>query len=224
VDNQQPLRVLVTGTTGMVGEGVLLTCLDDPGVEKVLSVSRRPCGITHAKLTELIVADFMQLEGVSVQLTGWDACFFCAGVSSVGMKEAEYTRITYDTTLHCAGELVRLNPQMTFIYVSGASTDSTEKGRIMWARVKGRTENALQRVGFARAFAFRPGFMKAVPGQRHLLSYYKWFAWLYPLLRLSPNLASTLHDVAIAMLRCARDGYPKPILEVRDINELAKAR
>lgn len=218
------LRVIITGTTGMVGEGVLLASLEDPAVERVLAVSRRTSGVSHEKLKELLVPDFMQLDAVTAELTGWDACFFCAGVSSVGMKEPEYTRISYDTTLHFAEVLAKLNPQMSFIYVSGAGTDSSEKGRSMWARVKGRTENALQRVGFAHAYAFRPALMKAMPGQRHLLTAYKWFAWLFPVVRaLSPNNASTLRDVATAMIRAARDGYDRPILEVKDINALGAA-
>jgi uncharacterized protein YbjT (DUF2867 family) len=174
----------------MVGEGVLFECLEHPAVDEVLLVSRRTYGASLAKVKECIVTDFMQLDGVTDQLRGYDACFFCAGVSSVGKSEAVYTRTTYDTTLHFAQTLVKVNPGMTFVYVSGAGTDSTEKGRMMWARVKGRTENALTRLGFRAEYNFRPGFMKAMPGQKNLPASYRAFAWLYVVLRLvAPNYA-----------------------------------
>jgi len=207
----------------MVGEGVMLECIEHPDVDEVLSVSRRPYGVSLPKLKECIVPDFMKAEDVAQQLTGYDACFFCAGVSSVGKNEAEYTRITYDTTLHFAETVSRLNPGMVFTYVSGMGTDSTEKGRTMWARVKGRTENALTRVGFRAAYYFRPGFMRAMPGQRHLPGPYKAVGWLYPVLRAAvPGYVSTLEDVGRAMIRCVTQGYPKPILEVKDINALGR--
>jgi hypothetical protein len=208
----------------MVGEGVLLTCLDDPAIARVLLVSRKPYGMQHPRLNECIVADFMHLNNVRDQLTGYDACFFCAGITSVGMSEADYAHITYDITLNFAGVLASLNPQMVFCYVSGAHTDSSEKGRVMWARVKGRTENALTHLGFRSVYNFRPGFMRATSGQKNLKLAYNLIGWMYPLLRvLLPNLVSTLHDVAIAMIRCAQQGYPKQILEVKDINALAKS-
>jgi uncharacterized protein YbjT (DUF2867 family) len=217
------LNVIITGATGMVGEGVLLTCLDHPAIACVLLVGRKPYGLQHPKLKECIVPDFMHLEDVSGQLAGYDACFFCAGISSVGKSEAEYTHITYDVTLNFAGVLASLNPQMVFCYVSGAHTDSTEKGKVMWARVKGRTENALTRLGFRGVYNFRPGFMRATPGQQNLKSFYHLIGWAYPLLRaVLPNMVSTLHDVGIAMIRCVQQGYPKQILEVKDINALAK--
>jgi uncharacterized protein YbjT (DUF2867 family) len=213
------MKVIVTGTTGMVGEGVMLECLQHPDMEEVLSVSRRPYGVSLPKLKESIVPDFMQLAGVERELSGYDACFFCAGVSSVGRSEEEYTRITYEMTLHFAETVARVNPGMVFTYVSGMGTDSTEKGRRMWARVKGRTENALTRVRFRGAYNFRPGFMRAMPGQRHLPGPYKAVGWLYPVLRVViPNYVSTLEDVGRAMIRCVTQGYPKQILEVRDIN------
>ncbi len=222
-DGSTRLKVIVTGATGMVGEGVLLTCLDHPAIEQVLSVSRRPFHSRHPKLKECIVPDFMALDAVAGELTGYDACYFCAGVSSRGMDEADYTRVTYDLTLHFAWRLASLNPRMIFTYVSGGPTDSSERGRIMWARVKGRTENALMRLPFRRVYTFRPGFMKAAPGQRNLLSYYKYFAWLYPLLRLVlPDQVSTLRDVGLALIHSTLRGYPKQILEIRDINALAK--
>jgi uncharacterized protein YbjT (DUF2867 family) len=216
-----PLRIILTGATGMVGEGVLLTCLAHPAVERVFIVSRRPSPITHPKLSELLVPDFFSLDAVRSQLSGYNACFFCAGVSSVGKSEAEYTRVTHDLTLHFARTLCAINPQMTFVYVTGAGTDSSEKGRLMWARVKGRTENDLLRVGFAAVYNFRPAFMRAEPGQRNLQLSYRLFAWLYPLFRiLTPNYVSTLRQVALAMIHAATRGYPKTILEVRDINAI----
>jgi uncharacterized protein YbjT (DUF2867 family) len=218
------LKVIITGATGMVGEGVMLACLRNAAVDELLLVSRRPYGASYPKVKECIVPDFMRLDGVAGQLAGYDACFFCAGVSSVGKGEAVYTRITYDTTLHFAETLVKVNSGMVFVYVSGMGTDSTEKGRMMWARVKGRTENALTRVGFRAEYNFRPGFMRAMPGQRNLPGSYKALGWLYPVLRaVIPNQVSTLEDVGRAMIRCATQGYPKQILEVRDINALGKA-
>ncbi|MGA8530197.1 MAG: NAD-dependent epimerase/dehydratase family protein [Acidobacteriaceae bacterium] len=214
---------MITGATGMVGEGVMLACLDDPAVEQVLLVSRRTSGARHAKLRECLVPDFLKVEGVAEQLTACDACFFCAGVSSVGRSEAEYTRITYDTTLHFAEVVARLNPGMVFAYVSGMGTDSNEQGRIMWARVKGRTENALTRVGLRAVYNFRPGLMQAMRGQRHLPRMYKAIGWVVPLLRpLLPNYACTLDEVGRAMVQSVVAGYPKTVIDVRDIRRLAR--
>jgi uncharacterized protein YbjT (DUF2867 family) len=215
------VRIIITGATGMVGEGVMLECVEHPSVDEVLLVSRKPYGLLPPKVREVLVPDFTKLDDGTNQLAGYDGCFFCAGVSSVGKSEAEYTRITYDTTLHFAEALVRVNPAMVFTYVSGMGTDSTEKGRLMWARVKGRTENALTRVGFRAEYNFRPGFMKAMPGQRNLKGSYKALAWLYPVVRLvAPNSVSTLEDVGRAMIRCVAQGYPKTVLEVKDVNAL----
>lgn len=217
----EPIKVIITGTTGMVGEGVMLESLNDPRIAEVLSVSRKSCGVKHPKLKEYIVTDFLALQANDATLNGYDACFFCAGISSVGMSEADYTRITYDTTLHFGKVLSSGNPKMTFIYVSGASTDGSEKGRVMWARVKGRTENDLQKLSFRKVYNFRPGFMKAVPGQQHTLKLYKYISWVYPVLKtLFPNSASTLHQVANAMIICATTDVQKPILEVKDINSI----
>jgi uncharacterized protein YbjT (DUF2867 family) len=213
------MNVIITGATGMVGEGVMLECVANPVVSEILLVSRKSYGALPPKVKELIVPDFMKVENATGQLGGYDACFFCAGVSSVGKSEAEYKRITYDTTLHFAETLVKVHPGMVFVYVSGAGTDSTEKGRMMWARVKGRTENALTRVGFRAVHNFRPGFMKAMPGQKNLPASYRAFAWLYPVLKVvAANYASTLEGVGRSMILCATEGYPKTVLEVRDIN------
>ena len=218
------MKVIITGATGMVGEGVMLECLENPAVDEVLLVSRRPYGASFPKLKECIVPDFMQLDAVADQLKGYDACFFCAGVSSVGRARRTTRAITYDTTLHFAETVARVNPKMVFVYVSGMGTDSTEKGRMMWARVKGRTENALSRVGFRAAYNFRPGLMRAMPGQRNLPGSYKALGWLFPIVRaVAPNQVSTLEDVGRAMIRCVTQGYAKQILEVRDINALGKA-
>jgi hypothetical protein len=217
-------KVIITGATGMVGEGVLFECLDNPAIEEILIVNRKPYGAApHPKLKELIIPDFLNLEAFTTQLTGYDACFYCAGISSTGMNEADYTHITYDITIHFAEVLVGLNPQMIFDFVSGSGTDSSEKGRLMWARVKGRTENALTRIGFRQVYNLRPGFMKATPGQKNIKGTYRAFAWLYPLLKdVLPNHTSTLRVVALAMINSVLKGYPKHILEVKDIKQLAQ--
>ena len=217
-------RIILTGATGMVGEGVLLTCLAQPDVEAVLSLSRRPSGHTHPKLRELLVPDFFDLSAIESELVGYSACFFCAGVSSVGMNEADYTHVTHDLTLHVAQTLARLNPAMTFVYVSGVGTDSQETSRQMWARVKGRTENALLKLPFRTAYMFRPGLMQAVPGQAHVKASYRLLGGLTPLLRrVAPAYACTLREVALAMLAVARHGAAKPVLEVPDLVQLARA-
>ena len=216
------LRVIITGATGMVGEGVLLECLANPAVAHVLVLTRKPTGRTHANMTELLVPDLTNLSAVESQLTGYNACFFCAGISAVGVSKEEYERITHDMTLAVGQTLLRLNPALTFIYVSGAGTDSAEKSGQHWARVKGRTENELLALPFGAAYMFRPGFMKATAGQRNLLKWYPAIAWLYPLARrLAPNFVSTMQEVGRAMINAADFGYIKPVLEVRDIVALA---
>jgi uncharacterized protein YbjT (DUF2867 family) len=216
------LHILITGATGMVGEGVLLECLRDPRVTTVTHLGRRACGHRHEKLREVLVPDLSQLKAVRDQLTGIDACFFCAGISSVGMKEAEYTHITYNITLAVAHTLLGLNPNLVFTYVSGGGTDSSEKGRIMWARVKGRTENDLSKLPFRGVYLFRPGILKPVPGQLHVLKLYKYGGWLFPFMRsVFPGTAGTLQELAQAMLLCATIGSEKKILDVRSIRELA---
>ena len=205
----------------MVGEGVLLECLKHSGVDQVLVINRKPGGVSHAKLREIIHTDFFDLKPIEQQLTGLNACFFCLGVSSVGMSKEEYRHITYDLTLNVAQLLAKLNPATTFCYVTGASTDSSEQGSVAWARVKGATENALLRL-FKRAFMFRPGFMKATQGQKNIKSYYKFIAWLYPIGRsVYPAGFCTLEEVGLAMIKAAINGYPKQILEVKDIVALA---
>ena len=218
------IKIIITGATGMVGEGVLFECLQHPDIKQVLMVNRRPYKIKHPKLEELIVPDFLNLDEFSSLLTNYDACFFCAGISSIGMNEQEYSHITYDITMHFANKLASLNPKMIFNYVSGGHTDSSEKGRIMWARVKGKTENALMKLPFKKVYNFRPGFMKATAGQKNIKSYYKFIGWLYPLFRvLFPNQVSTMSEVGLAMINSVLKGYSKQILEIKDIKSLARA-
>ncbi len=215
------MEVIITGATGMVGEGVLLECLDLPQISEILSVSRRPTGIAHPKLTEYIIGDFLSLSVDNPKLKGYDACFFCAGVSSIGMKEDEYRRITYDTTLHFA-KATDPNPRMSFIYVSGAGTDSSEKGRSMWARVKGKTENDLMKLPFKQAFGFRIGVMIPRPDQTRVLKYYNYVAWLVPVIKiLLPNTIATMKQVAHAMIYVAQNGYTKNVITVKDIKRMA---
>jgi uncharacterized protein YbjT (DUF2867 family) len=217
------IRVIITGATGMVGEGVLHECLHHPDVEQVLVINRRPCGVSHPKLKEVIHLNFQDLTPVESQLVNYNACFFCLGVSSVGMKEQQYHKLTYDLTIHFAETLSSLNPGMTFCYVSGSGTDSSEKGKRMWARVKGKTENKLMQLPFKKAYMFRPGFMKPTEGMKNTLKGYGFFTWMYPALRpLFPNFVCTLNEVGVAMINTVRKGYSKPILEVADIVALAK--
>lgn len=217
------LRVILTGATGMVGEGVLLECLENPQVAEVLVINRKPGGRRHEKLKEIIHTDFYNFNPLKSHLSGYDACFFCAGVTSVGKKEEEYYKLTYTLTLHMAEVLSELNPQMTFCYVSGASTDSTEKGKVMWARVKGKTENHLAALPFKAVYNFRPAIMKPSPGQNNVLRLYKFFAWLYPVLRVvSPGITCTIQEVGRGMINAATKGFSKRTLEVKDIVALAK--
>lgn len=215
------IRAIVTGATGMVGEGVLHECLQHHEVESVLIINRRPSGITHPKLKEIVHSNFFDLTSIENELAGYNACYFCLGVSSVGMKEPEYTRMTYDLTLNVAKTLTKLNSDMTFCYVSGSGTDSTQKGRSMWARVKGKTENDLMKLPFRQAFMFRPGYMHATPGLKNMLPAYKYVSWLYPLFKvILPNFVSTLAVVGKAMINVTLKGYERNILEVKDINKV----
>jgi len=217
------LNVIVTGVTGMVGEGVMHEALLHPHVKKVLSVSRKPTGVSHPKLTEIIIPDFFDLSSIESELIGYNACFFCLGVSSVGMKENEYRQLTYDLTLNFAKAVSSLNPDMTFCYISGKSTDSSEKGRLMWARVKGKTENDLMKLPFKRVFVFRPGYMHPTKGLKNTLKSYKYIAWLYPVLRsVFPSSVSTLKELGLAMINVSIRGFNKNILEVKDIVNEAK--
>ncbi|MEO6980101.1 MAG: NAD-dependent epimerase/dehydratase family protein [Mucilaginibacter sp.] len=217
------IKAIVTGATGMVGEGVLVECLQHPLVTEVLVINRKPCGVAHPKLKEIIHGDFFDLSSIENQLVGYNACYFCLGVSSVGMKEPEYYKLTYTLTILVAETLSRLNKDMTFCYVSGASTDSSENGSQMWARVMGKTENDLKKLPFKQEFNFRPGFMKAAPSAKNTLKLYKYFSWLYPFLKLViPNSVSTIAQVGRAMIKVTLYGYEKNILEVKDIKAAAQ--
>lgn len=216
------IRAIVTGVTGMVGEGVMHECLLHPDVEQVLIINRKSSGVSHPKLKEIIHSNFFDLSAIEGQLKNYNACYFCLGVTSVGLKEPEYKKLTYDLTIHVATTLSKLNPDMTFCYVSGASTDSTEKGKSMWARVKGKTENDLMKLPFKKAYMFRPGYMHPTPGLKNTLKYYAYVSWLYPLFRVAfPGVVSTLKELGVAMINVTTKGYDKSILEVKDIVRLA---
>ena len=217
-----PIKAVITGATGMVGEAVLLECLDNPAVAQVLLISRKPAGRSHPKLSEIIHPDFFDPAPLAGVAASCDACFFCLGVSSVGMEAEQYRRMTYDLTLGFAQVLAQANPDMTFCYITGKGTDSTEQGRLAWARVKGATENALLRL-FRNAYMLRPGMMKATAGQKNLPALYRTLAWVYPIGRaLYPAGFSTLQELARAMINAATKGYEKRVLEVEDIVKLAK--
>jgi len=199
----------------------MLECLNQIQITEILSVSRRPTGITHPKFKEYIVPDFLTLNVDDEKLKGFDACFFCAGVSSVGLTEDEYKRISYDTTMHFA-KCLNPNPDMSFVYVSGGGTDSTEKGRIAWARVKGKTENDLMKLPFKQAFGYRIGFVEASIGQKRVLKYYKYISWLFPLIRkVFPNTISNMNQVALSMIYAAKNGYKNNVVHVKDIKYMA---
>jgi uncharacterized protein YbjT (DUF2867 family) len=222
------MRILLFGATGMVGQGVLRECVKDANVDLVQTVGRSVTGMRDSKLRELVHPNLFDAAAMQERLTGFDACFFCLGVSSAGMTEADYTHLTYDLTTTVAETLAGLNPEMTFIYVSGSGTDSSEKGRSMWARVKGRTENALMRLPFRAAYMFRPGVIVPLQGiQSKTKSYRTFYAILKPLLpvlhSLFPKHVLTTEEIGRAMLIAARSGAPKPVLETRDIRALLRS-
>jgi uncharacterized protein YbjT (DUF2867 family) len=219
------MRVILFGATGMVGQGVLRECLLDSGVERVLAVGRAATPQRAEKLRNLVVDNFLDFSAVEPDLSGYDACFFCLGITSAGMTEADYRRVTYDVALAAARALVRINPGMTFVFVSGAGADSTERGRLMWARVKGQTENALLALPFKVVYVFRPAAIQPLHGIRSKTAWvnaaYAVLGPLYPLWkRLAPNYVTTTEQVGRAMLAVARRGAPKHVLENADINRL----
>ncbi|OFX68919.1 MAG: epimerase [Bacteroidetes bacterium GWE2_29_8] len=221
------LKVIITGATGMVGEGVLYECLQHPNVEKVLVITRKSCGYSHLKLTEIIHSDFSDISMLSDRLTDYNACYFCLGNTSLGKSESEYTKLTYTLTINFASTLAKLNHNMTFCYISGAGTDSSEKGRSMWARVKGKTENDLMKLPFKKVYNLRPAgiepFLPLKPSQTYYKTY-KYFGWLFLLMKnIMPNYVVALKDIAAAMINASLTGYHKSILEVKDIKILAKA-
>jgi uncharacterized protein YbjT (DUF2867 family) len=219
------MKVILFGATGMVGQGCLRECLIDPEVETVLAVGRSPTGVQHAKLREILHDNFLDFSAIESQLAGYDACFFCLGVSSVGMSEERYRHLTYDLTLAAATPLAKLNPGMVFVYVTGQGTDSTEQGRLMWARIKGKTENDLLKLPFKAAYMFRPAGIQPLHGVKSRTA---WVQAIYvvasPLLtwlnRAAPKYMTTTEQVGRAMIKVARDGYPKPVLESEDINAI----
>lgn len=216
------MKIIVTGATGMVGEGVILSCIDNPIIEKIVMVNRKPSILRHSKLEEYILSDFINGNYDATKLSGFDACFFCAGISSIGMSEADYTVITFDTTLAFAHKMKAFNPNIVFHYISGASTDSTEKGKMMWARVKGKTENTLLNLGFRKAFMFRPGYIKHYPGQKNLPLIYKVLYFIIPILTiLFPNGGCTVDQIAKAMINTCLHEFDKTVLEVVDIKRAA---
>ena len=216
------VRPIITGATGMVGEGVLHECLLHTDVEKVLVVGRRTCGVKHAKLTEIILPDIFDWSTISDNFKEYNACFFCLGTTSVGKTPEEYYHTTYDLTLKVATTLVHANNNITFCYVSGAGTDSTERGKVRWARVKGKTENDLMKLPFTKTYMFRPGFLKPTPGLKNTLSIYKYIGWMFPLMRaFSKKSASSLREIGLAMINTVRIGYSKQILDGEDIYKLS---
>jgi hypothetical protein len=221
------VKCIITGTTGMVGKGVLLECLESDLVESILLINRRPIGIKHQKLNEIIHKNFHDLTLIEDQLKGYNACFFCLGVSSNGKSKEDYRHLTYDLTLHCATILARQNPDMTFCYVSGENTDELGKSRMNWARVKGETENDLLDLPFKAAYMFRPGYIHPMKGVKSATGWvnftYFFFKPLYPVLKvLFSKHITTSVNVGKAMIRVASNGYEQPRLEDRDINGIAE--
>lgn len=217
------MNVIITGSTGMVGEGVLHVCLHDPRVEKVLAINRHSVGITSPKLEEIIHSDFYDLTPVEENLKGYDACFFCLGISSVGVIAEDYYETTYSLTMNVAETLVKKNPGMTFIYVSGQGTDGTEKGRLRWARIKGKTENDLRKMAFKKVYAYRPGFIKPIKGLRFSHKFYRYINWLFPVgKRLFPAGFNTLEEVGKSMIQVVEHGSPHFVIDGKEISRLAK--
>lgn len=221
------MKVIVTGATGMVGKGVLLECLDHKDITEVLSISRKPLGISHPKLKELLHANFSEFQSVKDQLNGYDACYACMGVTSAGMKEADYTKLTYDFTLSLAKILYSINPQMTFTYVSGMGTDSTAKGKVMWARVKGKTENDLLHLGFKQAFMYRPGAIIPKRGitpsgklYKNLIFFIKWLLYVYK--AIAPKSVVNTTQIGLSMIHVSLNGYSKLVLDPTDILATSK--
>jgi uncharacterized protein YbjT (DUF2867 family) len=217
------VRAIITGATGMVGEGVLHECLLHPDVESVLSISRRTCGLRHARLKEILHQDFSDISGIEKELCGCNAGFFCMGVSSLGKTEERYRHLTYDLTMALARPLARLDPDMTICYVSGMGTDSSEQGRTMWARVKGKTENDLMKLPFRGAYMFRPGFIRPTKGLKNTHGFYRVLDPLFPLGKLLfPNAFLTLKEIGLAMINSVASGPDKRVLDVPDIAKLAR--
>ena len=214
-------HVIITGATGMVGEGVLMRCLESDQIDTVLVINRKPCGYTHPKLKEIIHADFLNFSAIENQLSGYNACFFCLGISSVGVDSEAYYKMTYTLTMHVAETLSKLNKDMTFCYVSGGGTN--ENGRLKWAQVKGKTENDLKKLPFDQVFNFRPGFIKPLPGQKYAHKFYKYINWMFPIGRaLYANGFCTMAELSDAMIHTLNHSNERRTLEGKDIIALAK--
>jgi len=219
------MKIIITGATGMVGEGVLHVCLQHSDVSNVLVIGRRSCNVLHSKLREVLAPDLLDLSAIAGQLSGYDACFHCLGISSLGIAADDYYRTTYTLTLYLAKILSELNGDMTFCYVSGAGTDSTEKGRVSWAKVKGKTENDLKKLPFKQVFALRPGFIKPIKGLSNTHSFYKYINWLFPIGRVVyPSGFCTMEELAVSMINVTKNGYAKFVLEGKDIIKLYRAK
>lgn len=222
MQSEERIKVIITGTTGMVGEGVLHVCLNDERVENVLVINRKPCEVVHPKLKEIIVPNFFELANIEDELKGYNACFFCLGITSLRATEEQYAKITYTLTLYMANMLCKLNPDMTFSYISGAGTTGDENAKMMWVRVKSKTENALSRLPFKKVFNFRPGFIKPIKGLRNTHSFYKYIVWMFPIgRRLFPNSFCTLQELGIAMINACFLEIDRKNMEGRDIIALA---
>ncbi len=221
----EKIKVIIPGATGMIGESVLDQCLKNDFVEKILVINRKPSGVQHPKLSEIILANYSEASTIKESFKGYDACLFCVGVSSLGMKEESFTRLTYNLTIDFAKVLAEVNPAMTFSYISGSGTDSTEKGKVMWARVKGKTENDLMKLPFKMVYNFRPGllipYLKIKPNQTY--QSIKYFKWLMVLLRpIFPNSILRLSDFANAMINSVLISYDKSIIETKEIKRLSR--
>jgi nucleoside-diphosphate-sugar epimerase len=222
------MKVIIFGSTGMIGKGILLECLEDPNIKTVLVINRQACGIKHSKLIEIVHENFFDFSDIKDQFKGFDACFFCLGVSSAGLDEAKYSKITYDLTTGVAKILVELNPGSVFCYISGAGTDSSEKGRIMWARIKGKTENALLALPFKESYMFRPGYIQPLKGIRSKTRFYNIFYMIlkpfYHVLKLFPGLVTDTVSFSRAMINAAMNGYDKRIIRSKDIYILSHSK
>lgn len=215
------MKIILTGSTGMVGEGILWACLHSPKVSQVLSIGRKTCGIQHEKLQELLLPDMMEIEQHRSALQNFDACYFGAGISSLGLDETTYHHITYEITLKVAQTLLEINPNMVFHYISGASTDSTEKGKIMWARVKGKTENALFKMPFHQVICYRPGLMKPVTVQAQLKGYNRYLKYLFPIFNLFMK-GCTTEQIGEAMIYATLHHTPNQIADPEHILDWSK--
>jgi uncharacterized protein YbjT (DUF2867 family) len=214
---REKIKAIITGSTGMVGEGVLHGCLKHPQVESVLVINRKPCHVKHDKLTEIIHPDFLDILPIKEQLKGYNACYFCSGVSSLGKKEEEYTRVTYDLTMHVAKTLFELNPEMTFMYISGEGTTGNENSKTMWVRVKSKTENDLLKL-FNNAYMLRPGYIQPTKGLKNAYKMYIFLAPFYPVLKkLFSKHVCTLEDLGLSMINTTLNGYNKKVLDNIDI-------